>query len=232
MARGDGVSVYRPRACLRVGVTGHRTGPKLPPDTEPAIRANVARLFDRMSGQLAKATRDAQWAFSPEPPELVVVSALAEGADRIVAEGGLAAGAVLEVILPAARDAYERDFETAQSKSDYRDLLGMARSVFELDTPSGALAEKRGYEAAGLVMLAQTDVLIAIWNEGEAAGIGGTGAIVQQSRQRGAADPSLSIPLRPAQRQAALDRRHGPCRRPRCAPRTCRPATPLRPCPM
>jgi hypothetical protein len=195
--RGDGVSAYRPRACLRVGVTGHRTGPKLPPEAEPAIRANVARLFDRMSGQLTKAAREAQWAFSSEPPELVVVSALAEGADRIVAEGGLAAGAVLEAVLPSARGFYERDFETPQSKSDYRDLLGMARSVFELDTPNGALAEKRGYEAAGLVMLAHADLLIAVWDEGEAAGIGGTGAIVQQAVSEGM--PILVInPARPS----------------------------------
>jgi hypothetical protein len=183
--RGESGSAYRPRACLRVGVTGHRTGPKLPDGVAPAIRATVERLFDQMSSAFTDTVDTAQWAFGSEPPELVVVSALAEGADRIVAEVGLGLSAALEVVLPAARDFYEHDFPTMESKAAYRALLAEARSVFELDTPDGTLAEKRGYEAAGLVMLARSDLLIAIWDEGEAAGIGGTANIVQQAVSEG-----------------------------------------------
>jgi hypothetical protein len=182
---GEGVSAYRPRACLRVGVTGHRIAPKLPDDALPAIRANVGRLFVELSLELTRAAHAASWAFSPEPAELVVVSALAEGADRIVAEAGLSVGAALEVVLPAARDAYEHDFKAGHSKAAYRDLLTKARSVFELDAPDGDLGEKRGYEAAGLIMLAHSDILIAIWDEGEAAGIGGTASIVEQAVSEG-----------------------------------------------
>jgi hypothetical protein len=183
--RGESVSAYRPRACLRVGVTGHRTGPKLPDEVAPAVRATVERLFAQMNQAFADAVSTAQWAFGAETPELVVVSALAEGADRIVAEAGLGNGAALEVVLPASRGFYEHDFETAESKSAYRALLANARSVFELGSPDGTLAEKRGYEAAGLVMLAHSDILIAVWNEGEAAGIGGTANIVQQAVSEG-----------------------------------------------
>ncbi len=183
--RGVSVSAYRPRACLRVGVTGHRTGPKLPDEVAPAIRATVERLFAQMNQAFADTVNLAQWAFGDEPPELVVVSALAEGADRIVAEAGLGNGAALEVVLPAARGFYEHDFESAGSKAAYRALLANARSVFELDSPDGTLAEKRGYEAAGLIMLAHSDILIAVWNECEAAGIGGTANIVQQAVSEG-----------------------------------------------
>jgi hypothetical protein len=186
MARqGEGVSAYRPRPCLRVGISGHRTGPKLPKEVEPAVRATVARLFDQIVRAYAKSVDDALWAFGPEPPELVVVSALAEGADRIVAEVGLERGAVLDVVLPATRDFYARDFKTPESAAQYRRLLGKARSVLELEAPDGTLAEKRGYEGAGLIMLAHADILIAIWDEGESAGIGGTANMVQQAVSEG-----------------------------------------------
>ncbi len=183
--RGESVSAYRPRACLRVGVTGHRTGPKLPDEAAPAVRATVERLFVQMNQAFADTVAQAQWAFGDEPPELVVVSALAEGADRIVAEAGLGSGAALEVVLPAGRDFFEHDFESAGSKAAYRALLANARSVFELDSPEGTLAEKRGYEAAGLIMLTHSDILVAVWDGGEGAGSGGTANIVQQAVSEG-----------------------------------------------
>ncbi len=186
MATEDlGAKACKPRACLRVGVTGHRTGPKLPPEIEPAIRATVDGLFTRIAAAFAETARHAGWAFAAEPPELVVVSALAEGTDRIVAAAGLAAGATLDCILPSSQAVYERDFETEASKAQFRGLLEKARAIFALDMPDGVLGEKRGYEAAGLIMLAHTDLLIAVWDGGEAAGIGGTASIVEQAATEG-----------------------------------------------
>jgi hypothetical protein len=179
-------SVCRPRACLRVGVTGHRTGPKLEVHQQPAVRATVARVFEALSRAFRETVEDAKWVFDSGPTELVVVSALAEGADRIVAEAGVAAGAVLDAVLPAAQASYEADFQTNQSKVEFRGLLHRARSVFQLETPDGELKEKRGYQAAGLTMLAHADILIAVWDEHEAAGIGGTAEIVEQAFAEGA----------------------------------------------
>jgi hypothetical protein len=146
----------------------------------------VARLFDAISLAFKAAVEDANWAFEAGTPELVVVSALAEGADRIVAEAGLAAGAVLDVVLPSAQASYEADFRTQRSKAEFRSLLHRARSAFQLDRPDGELKAKRGYQAAGLTMLAHADLLIAIWDEGEAAGIGGTAEIVERAFVDGA----------------------------------------------
>jgi hypothetical protein len=182
----QGASVCRPRACLRVGVTGHRTGPKLEAHQQPAVRATIARLFEAIATNFHKAVDGAHWAFGPGLPELVVVSALAEGADRIVAQEGLEAGAVLDAVLPANQGAYEKDFESEKSKLEFRDLLGQARSVFQLAAPDGALKEKRGYQAAGWTMLAHADLLIAVWDEAEGAGIGGTAEIVEQAFADGA----------------------------------------------
>jgi hypothetical protein len=177
---------FKPRARLRIGVTGHRTGPKLPPEVEPKVAETVGRLIAELKQTLEAAVAADAAAFAAEPPELVVVSNLAEGADRIVATQGLAHGAALEIVLPAPRADYETDFETKESKDAFRALLKAAKSVFELENSPGRLGEKRGYEAAGLIMLAHTDVLITVWNEEEAEGIGGTGAIVEHAVNEGA----------------------------------------------
>ena len=46
---------------------------------------------------------------------LRIVSALAEGADRMAARAALDLGETLEVVLPFAQKEYERDFETQES---------------------------------------------------------------------------------------------------------------------
>jgi hypothetical protein len=177
----------RPHVRLRIGVTGHRPGPKLPEQARPKIAGALRRVFKALSDELAAtAAGQPRWAFGQRAGELVVVSSLAEGADRMVAEAGLEAGAGLDVVLPLPRADYEQDFETSKSRAEFAELLARANSVFELDRPEGPLSRKRGYEAAGLVMLAHADLLIAVWDEGEAAGIGGTAAIVEQAVSEGA----------------------------------------------
>jgi hypothetical protein len=155
---------------LRIGVSGHRVPPKLPEESEAPLRA----LVDRTLAAIAATARKANTASA-----LVIVSALAEGSDRIVAAAGLAAGFALQAVLPFAKAEYERDFETPMSRSEFEELLGRACDVFELD---GAADERpRAYEAAGLFMLANIDVLVAIWDGGVAAGIGGTAQIVERA---------------------------------------------------
>jgi hypothetical protein len=155
---------------LRIGVSGHRVPPKLPEESEAPLRAHI----DRILAAVGAAARQANTA-----AELVIVSSLAEGSDRIVAEAGLAAGFALQAILPFARAEYERDFETEMSRREFETLLARAGDVLELD---GVADQRPGaYEAAGLFMLANIDVLIAIWDGAVAAGIGGTAQIVERA---------------------------------------------------
>jgi hypothetical protein len=155
---------------LRIGVSGHRVPPKLPEESEAPLRA----LIDRILAAIAATARSANTASA-----LVIVSSLAEGSDRIVAAAGLAAGFALQVVLPFNRAEYARDFETQASRTEFEELLARACDVTELD---GAADERpRAYEAAGLFMLANIDVLIAIWDGEVAAGIGGTAQIVERA---------------------------------------------------
>jgi hypothetical protein len=165
---------------LRIGVSGHRVPPKLPAQAEPPLRA----LLDRILATIVETARNVEsdhpgGQFANSASEFVIVSSLAEGSDRIVAEAGLAAGYGLEAVLPFVRAEYARDFETTQSRTAFEQLLARAAAVFELD---GAADERpRAYEAAGFVMLANIDLLIAIWDGEEATGVGGTAQIVSRA---------------------------------------------------
>jgi hypothetical protein len=155
---------------LRIGVSGHRLPPKLPEESEAPLRAHIDRILAAIAASARKANAAA---------ELIIVSSLAEGSDRIVAAAGLAAGFALQVVLPFARAEYERDFETEMSRREFEALLARAGDVFGLD--GAADRRPRAYEAAGLFMLANIDVLIAIWDGAVAAGIGGTAQIVERA---------------------------------------------------
>ena len=113
---------------------------------------------------------------------LRIISPLAEGADMLVAEEALADGYELQCVLPFDRQEYEKDFTEGDSLGKYRELLGKATALLELDgsraTPD---LENEAYQTAGRMVLAQSDVLIAIWDGEDEKGKGGTGQIVRES---------------------------------------------------
>ena len=91
---------------LRIAVTGHRFL-----DHEAETRREVNIAIDQ-----ALEARDAGCA-PGEPEGLIVVSALAEGADRLVVHECLRRqGATLEAVLPLPVDEYAKDFATADSR--------------------------------------------------------------------------------------------------------------------
>ena len=175
-----------PRVRLRIGITGHRGPPKLPDESVASIRAAI----DHVLAAMVEEGRKAQIAYDAATPteqgataEFVVISSLAEGADRLVAEAGLAAGFTLDAVLPFHRDEYARDFKTEDSQTAYGTLMQRAASVFELD---GNPADRpRAYETAGLIMLANIDLLITIWDGNAAAGVGGTAQIISRAVSNG-----------------------------------------------
>lgn len=181
-AVSDALYPLPPRIRFRVGVSGHRP-PKLPAAAEVPLRGLLDRILATIAATARGFEKDyaacARAADTVGPSEFVIVSALAEGSDRIVAEAGLATGFALEALLPFGRTEYARDFAAPESRASFERLLGRASSVFEL---AGAADERaRAYEAAGFVMLANVDLLIAVWDGEEAAGIGGTAQIVSRA---------------------------------------------------
>ncbi len=168
-----------PRVRIRIGITGHRGPPKLPDESVASIRAAI----DRVLAVIVEEGRKAQIVYNActpaqeaATPEFVIISSLAEGADRLVADAGIAAGFTLEAILPFHRKEYARDFKAEESQATYEGLMQRASAVFELD--GDATDRSRAYETAGLIMLANIDLLIAIWDGNAAAGVGGTAQII------------------------------------------------------
>ena len=127
---------------------------------------------------------------------LVVVSSLAEGADRIVVHACLRRqGAVLHAVLPLPVDEYRKDFVTESSRREFDDLLAVAASVeFAETVPS----RQEAYERAGYMMVARSDLVLAVWDGLPARGRGGTADIVDYARAHGV--PVVRINGRIAQR--------------------------------
>ncbi len=149
---------------VRVGVTGHRFLAEV-----PRLRAAIERALDIVR------------ALHPDR-ELAVISPLAEGADRLVAQAALAGGARLIAPLPLPEEDYLTDFATDRSKQEFRALLEQATSVPVL--PQTASRDE-AYEQAGQYVLDESDVLIAIWDGAPSRGQGGTAEIVERALSRG-----------------------------------------------
>ena len=112
---------------------------------------------------------------------LAVVSALAEGSDRIVAREALARGASLEVVLPLARADYMADFCSEESRTEFLALCELAASVTEM---AGADGREQAYEQAGRAIVDRCDVMLAIWDGLPARGQGGTAEIVAYAHEQ------------------------------------------------
>ncbi|MDP9177408.1 MAG: hypothetical protein M3O61_06990 [Gemmatimonadota bacterium] len=147
-----------------LGVTGHRIL------AEPAkIRAGVRRGLHRISN-----------AFPDHA--LTVLSALAEGADRLIAKEVLASpGALLVVVLPIAQEDYVTDFVSAASRAEFLKLIERAHQVIELPPQPSRNA---GYQSAGDYVVSHCDVLMTVWDGRDAQGQGGTGATVALARRK------------------------------------------------
>ncbi len=119
----------------------------------------------------------------PRTP-LVLLSPLAEGADRLVARVALEKGLRLVVPLPMPQALYEADFKTAESKEEFRQFLERADTVVTLTSPGnygGDEIRERNeqYAQVGAYIARHSHILIALWDEVTSEKVGGTAQIVQ-----------------------------------------------------
>jgi hypothetical protein len=154
---------------IRVGVTGHRN---LEFERSDALQTMTEVALDRI-----------RCLFEPEGDAtvvLTVVSALAEGADRLVARAVLGTqGGRLEAVLPFEEENYSKDFADEESKAAFLALCQRASVVVagpdmeagQVDDPD---ARARRYEWAGRYVVDDCDVLLALWDGQPSRGRGGT----------------------------------------------------------
>jgi len=147
-----------------IGVTGHRTLQ----NPNPVI-AGVDKTLHAIKKNF-------------EYESIVILSPLAEGADRIIAERALAIdGTKLIAVLPLPVEVYQEDFQSPISIKEFQGLLELADEIIELPR---IINREESYRNVGKYLVAHCDVMIAIWDGQPARGPGGTAEVVALARDR------------------------------------------------
>jgi len=149
---------------ITIGVTGHRFLIEV-----DKITAGIDQALDHIERTFGDAS-------------FLVVSPLAEGADRLVVQRAMDRGnAALVVSLPLPKEEYLKDFQTQGSQEEFLELLDQAEEVLTLPP---APTREEAYASAGHYLLDHCQVLIAIWDGQDAQTVGGTGEIAAAARCR------------------------------------------------
>lgn len=170
---------------VRLGVTGH-----LRFENEPRVRRDICEHLARIESLFAPT--------EVTPVTYTVLTALAEGADRLVplvAREFLGVQKVgIEAILPLSVDEYCKDFHDEASREEFTGLLETSASRVEPRRHGSVTGEARvaAYVAAGRYIVKHCDLLIAIWDGLEGRGPGGTADVVGHARDQGV--PVLIVP--------------------------------------
>ncbi len=166
---------------LVIGVTGHRD---LREQDCAALEASVRAVFTELEE------------LYPHSP-LLLLSPLAEGADRLVARVALERGLSLMVPLPMARELYELDFETPASRAEFNQLLEQAQHQIELPCVEGnegadigvpGACRDQQYALVGALIARHCQILLALWDGLPSDRVGGTAQVID-FRLRGVPEP-------------------------------------------
>lgn len=120
----------------------------------------------------------------------VLVSAMAEGADRFAAQAALARRWRLETPLPFPTERYEQDFSDEDSIQVQRKLLKKSKRLEiapDADQPGAA-----PYASVGRLVVEWSDAIIAVWNGAAPKGPGGTAEVAALMIEKGG--PVIWIP--------------------------------------
>ena len=158
------------RVPLVIGAVGHRD----------LVEGEIAGLGERVRTFLETLQR--------KYPHLrvTVLTSVADGADRLVANVASALRMPITYVLPMPSDLFERDFD-AQSLQQYRQILGGSH-VLTLPLVDGNTADDvthpgaardMQYAQLGAFIAAHCHILLALWDGNEDGPSGGTAAIIR-----------------------------------------------------
>jgi hypothetical protein len=172
------------RLPLVIGVTGHRD-----------LRGEDVARIEREVQSIIAELRRGYLGDEGETP-IIVLSALAEGADRLVARVALAQGVQLIAPLPLPPEEYRRDFEPGLkpgNAAEFDDLLAQAIAAPIIPfTPGNSLEAVRAdrsrraeqYQAVGVFIVRHCNVMIAIWDGDERnMAMGGSAQVIKFKRE-------------------------------------------------
>ena len=145
-----------------IALGGHRD---LRADDVPGLEARVADILTGLASRF------------PNTP-LLLLSSLAEGADRLGARVALRLGIGVVAVLPLPREEYERDFATAEARAELADLLGRAQDWFSVDVPPGS-SRPYAYARAAAYITQRSQLVLALWDGAPVEGEAGTAPLVR-----------------------------------------------------
>lgn len=160
---------------LVLGVTGHRD--QRPEDVD-ALTQRGRAIFARLRQKY------------PHTP-LILLSPLAEGADRLVARVAIEENIDLAVPLPWPKHVCAERLHRSGSRTEFDDLLAAAKHVYALpvaeqstasDIQSSEEHRERHYDRVGAYVARHSEILIALW-DGVANPAGGTAKIIRWQRE-------------------------------------------------
>lgn len=157
---------------LVIAVTGHRD---LVAAEVPGIRTRVRQLFTQIQAE------------NPDR-RLQVLSALAEGADQLVAEIAFDMAIGVVALLPMPKSVYRDDFSSAELKARFDAMCDQAEDCYELPLARGNSTEgianpgeqrTRQYAQLGVFLCAHCHILMALWDGKSTDELGGTAQVVR-----------------------------------------------------
>jgi len=154
---------------LYVGIVGHRD---IADEDKPRLKKLIKQVLEEKKIQY------------PDTP-IVVLTPLAEGADRLAAYSAMECGLSYIAILPMPLVEYKKDFKTQQSLQEFNDLLEKSEYWYELPLLNSKVQSLRSsknrndqYYNLGFHIARQSQMLIALWDGKINNKRGGTAHIV------------------------------------------------------
>lgn len=156
---------------LYLGITGHRD-----------IRDEDMAVLKQLIKEFIKKKQNQ----CPHTP-VILLSPLAEGADRIAALAAIECKIDFIALLPMPAEEYKKDFVLHESIVEFENLITKASSIIELPLQEGVTIknvntlEKRNeqYYQNGLFLARQCHTLIALWDGIDNGKKGGTSNVVK-----------------------------------------------------
>lgn len=144
---------------IKVGITGHRDLDK--------------RFIEEYKKQVFKKLDELKQKYH----EIILLSPLADGADRLVVYEAMKLNIKFIAVLPMQKELYQEDFDST-SKLEFDTLLKNAEHIFTISHAKPFIRDRQ-YEHIGQYISENSDILITLW-DGEYNNLqGGTSEIVK-----------------------------------------------------
>jgi hypothetical protein len=158
---------------IKIGITGHRllTNEQIKKVT-PVLEDTIAHILFECREKDPAAS-------------FIAITPLAEGADTLFAQVAKSFGLQLQVILPFEKGEYIKHFSTSEKRREFEEMLNTVKEA-DITELNSVLSKELDdlYLEVGKEVVNRSDYLVAVWNEDEAKGKGGTADIVAYAKDR------------------------------------------------